>query len=467
MILDDVKIRRILKEINSDSEKERRAEEIKSQHIFEGRLHVYVQNKLKKMYPETWDCYNIADYNLHKKINEKKSKSYIKPPIRQLDKKEETDFYNEILESANFNDTMKKVDLYKNQHKYCGVGIIRERVIVENESKDIYSFWALAPYEFSVHRDNNGNIWAWSLPMGKDEQDKYHWTLWSKDSHIKIKTKDYKDYEVVAIEGNPDNINPYGIIPFVYVPTDVSGFYPYPSSLPRQTIELNTNLSIYLTSGNMQIGQLVLKYPKSDKIEFVSQGLMTAISLPQSEKPDRPPTEASYISPTPNLDGHKDSILTFMMMILDEHGMNSNGALKGGESFSSGFDRLLANADVQDIIEDNQDCYTRSENDIYKIIQSMNLRDGAYTFKSEKLKVKFARPKILTSDSEKLDNLQKKKNLGLWEVWELILESDPNLTEEEAKEKAAKLKPEPIEANDGDNQNGNLEGNQTETSVMA
>jgi hypothetical protein len=366
---------------------------------------------------------------------------------------------------------MKLVDLYKNRHRYCGLGVIRERKAVDGEIKDTFNFWALAPYEFSVHRDKNGNIYAWSIPTGRDEDDFEYWTLWSSESHVKIKTKDYKEFFVIPIEGNPTFINPYGVIPFVYVPGDLSGSYPYPSSLPRQTVELNTNLSVYLTSGNMQIGQLVLKYPKSDKIEWITHGLMTAINLPQSEKDNRPPTTAEYISPSPNLDGHKDSILTFMMMILDEHGMNSNSTLKGGETFSSGFDRLLANADVQDIIEDNQDIYTRTENDVYKVIRAMNDFDGAFTFKSEKLKVKFARPKILTSDSEKLDNLKKKKELDLWEEWELLLEADPNLSEDEAKEKAQRLsagrKIRMSEAQSGNIKERDLEGSKDNPAKLA
>lgn len=470
MKLDLQSIGVILKEINSESELERRKAELDSHRIFEGELFNYVESKLKKMYPNTWDLYNLCDYNLHKKINEKKSKSYVKPPQRKLDKQEETEHYTSILEEANFNDTMKVMDLYKNRHRYCGVGVIRERHVVNEVSKDKYNFWALAPYEFCVHRDQNGNIYAWSIPTGEDG-DFDIWTLWTDESHVKIKTKDYKDFSLVEIPGNPGYVNPYGILPFVYVPMDCSGAYPYTSSLPRQTIEMNTNLSVYLTSGNMQIGQLVLKYPMKNKIEYVTHGLMTAINLPQSEKEGSPKTEADYISPSPNLEGHKDSILTFMMMILDEHGMNSNTSIKGGEKFTSGFDRLIANADVQDIIEDNQDAYTRVENSIYNIIKQMNLRDGSFTFLSQKLKVVFAKPKILTSDSEKLDNLKKKKDLGLWEDWELIMESDPNLSEEEAKAKAERLKPSRVieqpetqEDLNGNNQDRSVDGTTAEAS---
>ena len=457
MILDDFLIVSILGEINSPEEKTRRNKELENLMIYEGQLHLFVEKKLKSMYPRTWESYNVADYNIHKKITDKKSKSYIKPPIRSLQKKEEADLYNSILESYNFNDVMKLIDTYKNRHKYCALGIVRERESFEDGTyNDKYNFWALAPYEFNVHRDQNGEIYAWSIPTGKDREFDY-WTLWSQETHIKIKTKDYKSFSVVAIDGNPENVNPYGIIPFIFIPMDSTGAYPYHSSLPRQTVELNTNLSVYLTSGNMQIGQLVLKHPKNQKIDWIVSGLMTAMRLEQETNVDMPRTEAEYISPNPNLEGHKESILTYMMMILDEHGMNSNQVTKAGEKFTSGFDRLIANADVQDIIDDNQDAFTRVENGVYQVIRAMNDRDGNFTFKSDKLSVKFARPKILTSDSEKLDNLKKKKELGLWEEWELIIEADPNLTEEEAKAKSEKLKLSKQESN-GNQQGQNFQG---------
>jgi len=432
MILDASTIPSILTEINSDFEKNRRQKELENLMIYEGQLHLFVEQKLKEMYPKTWSCYNVADYNIHKKITDKKSKSYLKPPIRSLDQEAESKLYSQILDDNKFNDTMKAVDLLFNRHKYCAVGVVRERFELEDGgTQDAYNFWALAPYEFNVHRDINGEIYAWSFPTGK-EGDFHIWTLWSLESHVKIKTRDYKAFSFIEIVGNPLMANPYGLIPFIYVPDDCQGAYPYQSSLPRQTVELNTNLSIYMTSGNMQIGQLVLKYPKTQKIDWIVSGLMTAMKLEQETKDGAPPSTAEYISPSPNLDGHKESILTYMMMILDEHGMTAN-TIKGGEKFSSGFDRALAGADVSDIIENNQDVFTRIEGEIYEIVQGMNLRDGNFTFKSKKLVVKFARPKILSSDSEKLDNLAKKKALGLWEEWQLLQDVDPNLTEEEAK----------------------------------
>lgn len=440
MLLSNSDILGFLAEINSQADVKRRQESIKSYHIYEGMLHEYVLEELKKLYPKTWSDYNVADYNLHKKIIDKKSKSYIKAPLRKLDQQTETDKYNEILSAFSFNDTMKVLDQYKNQYRYCGLGILRNRNFYPDESfVDSYQFSALAPHEFCVHRDLEGNIQAWSIPKGKTE-DGDIWTIWTDVTQVKIQTKDYKSFALLEIQNNPDNVNPYGIIPYIYVPMDVSGKYPLPLSLPRQTIEVNKNLSVYLTSGNMQVGQLVISHPSAQKIAEVSTGITVAMNLPQSDKDKHSPTTAEYISPNPNLEGHKDSVLTYMMMILDEHGMNGTSSVKGGEKFTSGFDRMIANADVQDIIEDNQGMYRRVENGAYQVIKAIHEVDGSYIFKSNKLSIKYALPKILTSDSEKLDNLKKKKELGLWEEWELILEADPNLTEEEAKAKVELLK---------------------------
>lgn len=461
MLLSNSDILDILAEINSSEEIERRRESLKSYEIFEGRLHEYVLDGIKKLYPKTWADYNIADYNLHKKIIEKKSKSYIKPPNRKLDQEAETDKYKAILSDFSFDDTMKIVDQYKNQYRYCGLGVLRNRYFDNSGAyEDVYQFSALAPHEFVVHRDSEKNIYAWSVPKGKDSSGDV-WTIWTNESQVKISTKDYKSFLLIEIDGNQDNINPFGVIPYIYVPVDVSGKYPLPLSLPRQTVEVNKNLSVYLTSGNMQVGQLVISHPVEQKIAEVSTGITVAMNLPQSSKEKHAPTTASYISPNPNLDGHKDSVLTYMTMILDEHGMNSNSSINSGEKFTSGFDRLIANADVQDIIEDNQGMYRRVENETYKIIKAMNDVDGSYTFKSKSLTITYALPKILTSDSEKLDNLMKKKELGLWEEWELIQEADPNLTEEEAKAKVERLKANNVE------QKPSIKTIEAESSAMA
>lgn len=432
MILTLENIVKVLKDIKADAPRRKAAHE--NFMIYEGELAKEVKKRIIKKYPQTHEDYNIADYNLHKKIVNKKSKAYKTAPIRSLATQNETDRLNALLTDFDFNDAMKLIDRYHNQYQHCALGVIRKKV----DGKSVYSFWALQPFEFCVIRDSEGEIVCWAIPNGSDANGEY-WTLWTNESHMKIYTKDFQSYSIVRNEGNDKNINPFKIMPFVYVPMDISGRYPLPNTLPEKTVEVNTNLSIYLTSGNMQIGQLVIEHPDQQKVGEVVTGLRVAMKLPQLGG-EMGATKASYISPNPNLEGHKNSILFYMMLILDENGItNSKIGDVAGESFTSGFDRLIASADVQDIIEDNQSMYAKVENKAYRIIRAIHLADGDISFSSPKLQITYQLPTVMLSDSDKLDNLQKKKDLGLWFKWELIKETNPNLTDEECKAKALEL----------------------------
>lgn len=442
MQLNSSTIPSILQEIQADAA--RRDEAYQNFLIYEGKLGEFVQKEVQAKYPRTWKDYTIADYNLLKKVTDKKTKSYKKAPIRKLEKDVETERYAAVLSEGDFDSAMKLVDRYHNQYRYCAVGIVREK---DAEGKSFFNFWALQPFEFSVIRDRNENIVCWAIPNGKQGEYAY-WTLWTNEGHAKVITKDYKSYAVVENKGNPGNINPFKTMPFVYVPADISGRYPLASTLVNKSIAVNTNLSVYLTSGNMQIGQLVIKHPASQAVGEVVSGLRVAMDLPQLGG-DKGETSAEYISPSPDLEGHKNSILLYMMLILDENGITSTKLGNAdGESFTSGFDRLIANADIQDIIEDNQSIYAKIENRVYQIIKSIHVADGDITFSSKQLSITYLQPEIMLSDSDKLDNLAKKKALGLWEDWELIKEANPNISEADARLKADKLKA---------SRNGNIE----------
>jgi hypothetical protein len=127
-------------------------------------------------------------------------------------------------------------------------------------------------------------------------------------------------------------------------------------------------------------------------------------------------------------------------MILDEQGINSNQVVNPNEKFTSGLDRLLSSADVQNIIEDNQEKYLTLEHEVFEIVKQCNLVLGGYKYQSDELSVTFLKPKMLISDSEKLENLKKKKELGIFEDWELLQDYNPNLSEEDAKARVEKLK---------------------------
>lgn len=451
-ILDLQEIERIINEITSGKNLARKRNEYISYEAGSGLLGKYVQEKVRRMYPKTWSTYTIAEYSLVKKVVDKKARAYKEPPIRKLEDDNETKLFTEFLKENRFNDAMKDMDRIYNQHKYAGL-----YMELDEATKNV-SFYPLRPYEFDVVKNDEGEVVCLILSYpgasitagtqdsvisgdrADDDLNETEYVFWTNDNHLVVKVKSdskskSRSFEMQEMEGNPGNVNPYGKIPFAYLPFDFNEDYPSPSPLTNQTVELNSLLSVYLTSANMQVGQLVLTFPADQKIETVSQGMMTAISLPQSKNTEDKPSTASYISPAPNMSGHLEAVKAYLSMILDEQGINSAQAISGAEKFSSGLDRLLSQSDVQAIVEDNQDFYVRFEQECFEIINAMTGDE----YKSTNLQVIFKKPKMLTSDTEKLANIEKMLELELIEPWEKFIEVDPNLSVEQAKEKLARI----------------------------
>lgn len=454
---------KLLSEIELNENQTRKRYTYDSYQIYEGNLRYYVQEKMKLMYPLTWSMFQVSDYSAIKKIVDKKSRSYKENPIRKLETPEESKLYQELAKKFRLNKAMKKFDQYYNQHKYCLMAVFFERNIVQGKTEEAWKFIPLAPYEFDVVLDEMGELETVILSYPDTQvvsgpstdgidtkiagavqdahRDSKTYAIWTKDQHLVYEGVKLSDgsqrFSRIIAEKNPMGINPYGILPFVYVPEEYSQDYPVNSPLASQTVELNAEMSTYYTSGSLQIGTLVLKYPSSQAIEAVANGLFTGMKLPQSENPDAPETTAEFISPSPNMSGHREAIITHMQAILDEQGINSNQIIQPNEKFASGFDRLLASADVQEIISDNQqNVYQSVEMKIYKIVSAIYrifLKKDLFT--SDEINVIYAKPKIMISDTEKLGNIEKMDQLGLISPWEKFMLMDPNLSEEEAKVK--------------------------------
>ncbi len=460
-------IRSIIQEIESADNLKRKRIAWDSEQIRTGNLKPFVEARIKQMYPKTWSMYSVTDYSILNKIVNKKSKAYKEAPIRKVVGDDAaTEIYHNIVNEYGLNTAMRELDIQFNQYKHGLIACFMDREYEENLAKSqlYWKFYSLAPYEYDVVKDDDGEvkIVVLSYPdpsvssgLGGDgynsliaedgsndetRRERFY-SFWTDKQHIMIKVTGNKGtdkllIEFQPIEGNESGVNPYGILPFVYVPMNYSKNYPTPSPLPMQTVELNALMSVYLTSANMQVGVLKISRPEKQKINIASHSLYTAIEAPQSSRPEDKPTDVSFISPTPNMTGHKEAITTYLATILDEHGISGSQVLGGSvESFNSGFDRLLAQADVQGIIEDNQEIYSEVEHEIYEIVSAQLATQGMSVLPYDAFRIIYRKPKVMISDKEKLDNLKTMKELGLWPDYELVQMYDPNLSEEDAKNK--------------------------------
>ena len=425
--------------------------------IMRGLQRGYVQNRLKAIYPENYDRFRCGDISIAKKVVEKKARAYAQQPSRQVSSGQNV--IDKIYSGQDFFQAFKEFDSIYNFFNY-GFMWVRHYPSMMPGEMGRYSLRALKPFEFDVIFNKEGEIELFAIcyegtPSYVEAYFANEFSIYNKFStYLKqdlgnciftIWTKDEINVVQSGVGGSVTLVEEYanelGVIPGAYLQSETRPEFPLPEILSGQTVEWNVAFSDLKTAAATQgHGQLVIKYPiKSEKAPKVKVGMYNAMALPQLHKEMGAPTEADYISAKPDLNGQLEVLKFDLMQILEDHGLRGRKsvAVNNVEQFSSGFDRLISEADVQYIIDNNQSLYAEKlEQKVFNVIKNFELKMNRNELASvERMEVKFDKPKVLISDRETLENLAMRVNLGLVASWEKHQNIDPNLTDEEAKER--------------------------------
>jgi len=459
----------LISEIESDENVERKKQAWISYQCLEGNQLEYVEERLEALYPKTWHKFRKSDISLVKKVDKKVAKAYKTAPVRSLKTNKETEELAKIYDGFKFDRSLKDFDRYFNQHKYALAWLNYINPVGE-ELKGKYVLRAMQPFEYDLvlHEvtyepvvvsfsypdsditnqagGSDGIEQSIANSMSDLGQKTKRYSFWDSKTFVSVRSKIYPDQEtktlkreITFLEIKSTNLTR---LPFAFLSKEQAPAYPIPSNLHKQSIEFNVSFSDLKTaSAHQGHGQLVIKRPEGQKLADAHMGMHTALDLPQSNKPDAKPTEASYISAAPDLSGQLEVLKFDLTNILDEHGIKAKSAIDGGlDKFSSGIDRLFSEADTQDAIEANQNLYASSiEQEIYLILKDYETALNTNIFSSPDLEIYFEKPKVMISDKETLDNIKLREELDLLLPWEKHQIINPNLSEKEAKRRAEEI----------------------------
>ena len=456
----------IITQIDSSENRDFRTASWDAYQVYNGNQFVYTQNELKKAFPKSWDKMTVSDISISQKVMAKIAKAYKQTPLRFLEDKNEE--LQELYSKAGHDRAMRSFDLWYNLHRECLFWV---------NWNEGYMPVVLQPHEYSViinpdtlklecvilnypdqtitsiintGQDGINELIADSQADAAGNSKTY--VMWTDDQHVVVRRnaeviddRIHVNIDYVDIPDNPSNVNPLGVLPFVYRSRDAISEKPLPNPLTRQSTTWNFQNSFYLSSANIQgFGQLVITKSVDDPdIGKVTSGLTTGMVINQSNNPDSPAADAKYINPKPDLNGQKEALMTYLAEVVSEH---TGGGVKGvkgdSQSFSSALERMISESPVQEIIESNQSTYSDVEKEAFEILKIQMDNEGANIFRDDSLEIIFTKPKVLISDKEVLENIEKRINLGLIEKHEALMLLDPNMSEEAAKEKLIRIQDE-------------------------
>ena len=479
-LLDKNVILTILSEVTRSEEKCRRKDAFNAYQIMRGNIDPYVKRELIRTRPKSHKGYTVSDISLSGLITNKRAQAYDEEPIRSIDGNDiKTQNLEDIYDESDADDQLEFFDTLFNLNRY---GLMWINYL---ETKKRFQLIALQPYEAVIVRDkDDGELLIVGLnypdreitqesqagdgisnliaeSQGDSSATGRSWVFWSKDKHVKIvektqvviddtgQSKLKPDVDYMEIEGNPNNINPLKVLPFVFKSTEASPDYPVTNPLTSQTIKFNTQQSETMTSKNIHgTGIQTFSYPESQqgKFEKMDFGQLSAVELPQLEEDGAPATTFEYKTSGAQLTPMMEIDKSYVEQIANQHGLENFEIDKGSVTAMNGISRAIAGASVQKIISKNQKKYVKLEKDIFEILKAWDIYNGTKLFSVEdQLQIVFPKPKVLISDRETLDNIKLALEIGAIEDYEKLIKLDPNLSVKEAKDKLKRINKSRIE----------------------
>lgn len=491
---------KVIKEISSSANKGRKKEALKRHEVYKDQTVKYVLEKLKAegLRDQTLMIMQnrASNISICRKVIEKLSRCYNNGVTRDTGSEATNIVVSELVNLLDLDEKMKKCDRYLNLFKNIFPMIIPELTFQNGDMKKFrLKMKTLMPWQYDVIEDAKDSECAAAIilsdfvdtsllnvPINQGSTDQiameskvisgetiiadsasairentvetYIW--WTGKYHF---TTDNKGNIIKSI--SPENLlNPIQMLPGASIAEDQDGNFwaQGGQDLVDGSILVNTLITDMFAIAFMQgWGQFVITGKHVP--EQLETGPHNAVVLRYDPAKDDPEPKVYTVSADPPLDSWMGSIEQYVALLLSTNNLSpSSVSVKLDTSnFPSGIAMLVEKSEATGSVEAKQKKFVRGELTLFEAIKRwQNVLHGSNSLDDEFNKLgpipddfrpipKFHDTKEVITEGEKLDNLKKRKELGLNTEAELIMMDNPGMTEEQAKEKLLKIKKEKVE----------------------
>ena len=442
-------LRSIIDEINGNENISRKSLSYKQFEIFEDRMSNFVNEHLNSKYsPDTVsEIPQVSSINMARRIIKQEASIYKDMPEREFEEdlsETQEDVLESIYHDGNYNQRLTRANEYfklQNQNILQVLpvdGVIQLRpllrhnvdVVPKSEFTEIAEAVLLSNFDRSLYikstsqRNNKdfqmNDFINQKIADPEDYRTKQTYVLWTDQLNLIINGK---GQIISAVE------NAIGKLPFVDIASvkDWEFWIRSGQTTTDFTVELNSMLSTLMYLIEMQGFSIpVISGPDEFLPKRLKLGPQHAIRFPID--PNNPvPTKLEFVSPNPDIAATLNTIEALIALFLSSKGLDTSTISGKAElkRFSSGVERLLA---MVEKFEANKDDYSLFESVETKIVKLVGLWHNSlkgtdlllpkyyaedFNIETLDVSVAFKKPEVMTSESEKLDVIEREINLGL------------------------------------------------------
>lgn len=491
-LLDERFRKNIIKEITSDANVERKKKALKSYEIYKDLTKKWVIEAISKEFSQKTVEQMInraANISICRKIVDKRAKAYSGGVERAIEGDEaNTAKLKELADVLNFNQLMKKADRFSELLKNCEIQALYQNDPLESledgSPKKTLVNRIMLPHQYDVllhphdcrtpvafvlsdFHDTTSVIWnnlasdytGYREPnqpqvekaVGKAQESKtaqtYIW--WTAKYHF---TTDDKG-KIIGALSPVDGMNPIGRLPFASVHGDQDDSYwcDGGNDLVDGSILINVLLTDMFSIMNVQgWGQLVVTGKKVP--QDLTGGPHRALVFEYDTGDPAPSVE--YASSNPPIAEWREAITMYVALLLSTNNLSTRNVstkLDGSTQMASGIALMIDSSESTENVEDKQNMFKEAEAKAWKnnfAAQNYLFETGTATDRlvaigkvetNSPVKVKFNQMRPILSEQERVEILAKKKESGLYEIPDLIMIENPDLSRKDAEKKALAL----------------------------
>lgn len=471
--------KQIIDDIGSYPNVMRKNTSLRQYRCYNDNLDQYVQEKVRQQFSE--DTVKmmpvISSINLVKRITDQSSQIYVREPNRTFSNLDEEkvkiidDLYADIsintkmlrshrfynLQNQNFlylilkDKELKLKPLLKHQIDAIPNEEdpeVADGYIISNYDRENY---LNAPTNFTEQTQTGfrgssqagfiGQTLESDIAGNKDyKKTLQRFTFWTKDLNF------VTDGTGKIVSGS-DISNALGLIPIIDIASnkDNNFFVEQGSSLVEFALEYNLGLTDMMFISRLQgFAQGVIQGDKEvlDKMTTMQLGPTHIIKLPNSPI-DAKPTDFKFINRGSDIAGTMKALEMLLSNFLTSKGIDPKVITGTGEStkYNSGFERFLSLIEKFETSKSDFDLYKKAEYNLFEIIKKyldlysntdLLMKDYWVSIPEDcDINIKFYKPEVIQSETEKIDLLIKKMEAGLISKVEAIM-SDREVGHEEA-----------------------------------
>lgn len=436
-----------------EQENERKEMQEKMYYYYNGdedKVLEYLDEALLKTFDDDSVSEFQKDYlNLTKKIIHETAVVYNEPPQREIltegeENEELTEYYQNIF-TIRSNSKDKKIHRYGKLFNTAIMEIFFNKITEKIDYKiDPPHLYTVIPHEEDYNRI--GMIMYDKYFKNDKNKDELYTVVWTETEHYRLDAQGEK----VAIEGNEEMINPYGVIPFVvYRTEEMPDFWGVGQ---HDITNANEIVNVFLTDlangtlmsawGTPLFVNCGLDKKSSDREDDEVKRLRVGPKHPISV--DNVTTEMvapriEYVAHNAEMEAVMEIINYRIQLIANNKGLDPN-IFSLEVKATSGFSKMMDRINQIEIRQDDLEPCKEFEHERYEVVKAVHNYEmtdvkGFKELPTEsKLKVDFAEIDLPQTIEEKWKEREEKEKRSMATPVDWLMEENPDLTKEEAEE---------------------------------